>query len=66
MATTNSNIKLGIIGGGVMAEAIASCLLEQKIYLAPEILVSEPQEDRRNYWQQKYGVQVTANNSEVF
>ena len=66
MATTNSNIKLGIIGGGVMAEAIASCLLEQKIYLAPEILVSEPQSQRREYWQQKYGVQVTADNSKVF
>ena len=48
-----------------MAEAIASCLLEQKIYLAPEILVSEPQSQRREFWQQKYGVQVTSDNSEA-
>lgn len=65
MATTDNNFKLGIIGGGVMAEAIASCLLEQKIYLPQEILVSEPQSQRKEYWQQQYGVQVTADNSTV-
>jgi len=65
MATTNNNFKLGVIGGGVMAEAIASCLLEEKVYTAPEILVSEPQSQRREFWQQKYGIEVTPNNSDV-
>ena len=55
-------INLGIIGGGVMAEAIASRLLAAKIYPAGTILVSEPQSQRREFWQQKYGVQVTSDN----
>ena len=55
-------INLGIIGGGVMAEAIASRLLAAKIYPASTILVSEPQNQRQEFWQQKYGVQITSDN----
>ena len=58
-------INLGIIGGGVMAEAIASRLLAGNIYPASTILVSEPQSQRQEYWQQQYGVKVTAENSTV-
>jgi pyrroline-5-carboxylate reductase len=62
---SNSNLALGVIGGGVMAEAIVSCLITQKIFLAEQILVSEPQLPRREFWQQQYGVQVTTNNLAV-
>jgi pyrroline-5-carboxylate reductase len=61
----NLNLALGVIGGGVMAEAIVSCLINQKIYLAEQILVSEPQLPRRKFWQQEYGVQATTDNSAV-
>jgi pyrroline-5-carboxylate reductase len=61
----NPNLALGVIGGGVMAEAIVSCLITQKIYLAEQILVSEPQLQRRKFWQQQYQVQVTTDNSAV-
>ncbi len=58
-------INLGIIGGGVMAEAIASRLLAAKIYPSSTVLVSEPQSQRRVFWQQQYGVQVTSDNQTV-
>jgi pyrroline-5-carboxylate reductase len=55
----------GIIGGGVMGEALLSRLLAQKLYPAPEVLVSEPQPQRRDFLAQHYGVQVTEDNQQV-
>lgn len=59
-------IKFGLIGGGVMGEALLSRLLATNIYDHNSVLVSEPQESRRNYLQEKYQVQVTSNNQELF
>ncbi|CAN1212912.1 pyrroline-5-carboxylate reductase [Tumidithrix helvetica PCC 7403] len=56
-------IQLGIVGGGVMGEAILSCLLAQAIYAPEQVYVTDPQLDRRNYLASKYGVQVSANNA---
>ena len=53
-------IELGVIGGGVMAEAIVSRLLIQGQYAAQGILVSDPQKARRDFLAQTYGVEVTA------
>ncbi|MFM7437524.1 MAG: NAD(P)-binding domain-containing protein, partial [Snowella sp.] len=36
------SVKFGIIGGGVMAEAILSRLLQQKLYAPDEVLISDP------------------------
>ncbi|MBP0015648.1 MAG: pyrroline-5-carboxylate reductase [Roseofilum sp. SBFL] len=58
-------VQLGIIGGGVMAEAILSRILAEKIYLGSQVLVSEPRSDRRQELVERYGVQVTDNNLEV-
>jgi len=55
-------IRLGIIGGGVMAEAILSRLLAKQVYQAQEILVSDPQESRQQFLQDTYQVAVTADN----
>ncbi|MFZ4665887.1 MAG: pyrroline-5-carboxylate reductase [Prochlorotrichaceae cyanobacterium] len=55
-------IELGIIGGGVMSEAIVSRLLTQGQYAAHAIVVSEPQKARQQFLAQTYGVQVTAEN----
>lgn len=59
------SIQLGIIGGGVMAEAILSRLLHQQIYPAERVMVSDPQTSRREFLRQTYGVQVTADNQEA-
>lgn len=52
-------IRLGIIGGGVMGEAILSGVLSKGVYSAQEICVSEPQSDRRDRLAEHYGVRVT-------
>ncbi|MGK7893995.1 MAG: pyrroline-5-carboxylate reductase [Xenococcus sp. (in: cyanobacteria)] len=62
---TENSIQLGVIGGGVMAEAIISRLLQQKIYAPKTILVSEPQLQRREFWQEQYQVAVTKENNDV-
>lgn len=55
-------IKLGIVGGGVMGEAILACLLQKQAYAASEICISDPVEERCQQLADKYGVQVTTNN----
>jgi pyrroline-5-carboxylate reductase len=59
------SIKFGLIGGGVMGEALLSRLIISGIYQAGEILVSEPQVARQNFLQQEYQVAVTADNCRV-
>jgi pyrroline-5-carboxylate reductase len=55
-------IRFGMIGGGVMAEALLSRLVAQQVYPATAILVSEPMAERRSFLAEKYGVQVTRDN----
>jgi pyrroline-5-carboxylate reductase len=64
---TNSilNLKLGVIGGGVMAEAILSRLLTEHIFLPSQLLVSEPDELRSRFWADRYSIQATADNTAV-
>lgn len=56
------SIKLGLIGGGVMGEALLSRLIAQQLYRADQVLVSEPQAHRRDVLAQDYGVNVTSDN----
>lgn len=55
-------IKLGVIGGGVMGEAILSRLISAQQYTGEQILVSEPHAERRDFLIQTYGVEVTKEN----
>ncbi|MDJ0554442.1 MAG: pyrroline-5-carboxylate reductase [Microcoleaceae cyanobacterium MO_207.B10] len=57
-----TSVKFGLIGGGVMGEALLSRLVAQKVYQPSEILVSDPQQQRRDFLAQKYGVEVTTDN----
>jgi pyrroline-5-carboxylate reductase len=57
--------KFGMIGGGVMGEALLSRLMQKQLYAAAEVLVSEPQRERRDFLAQQYGIQVTAENRAV-
>ncbi|OLP19672.1 pyrroline-5-carboxylate reductase [Leptolyngbya sp. 'hensonii'] len=56
------SIKLGIIGGGVMGEALLSRLIAKDVFAPGEILVGEPHPERRNFLSQQYGVEATAEN----
>ncbi len=55
----------GLIGGGVMGEALLSRLLEQQVYAAHQILVSDPQADRRAFLHDRYGIVAIADNQAV-
>ncbi|MFE1746351.1 pyrroline-5-carboxylate reductase [Coleofasciculus sp. H7-2] len=57
--------KFGMIGGGVMGEALLSRLMQKQLYAPEEVLVSEPQRERRDFLAQQYGIQVTAENRAV-
>ncbi|NJN20398.1 MAG: pyrroline-5-carboxylate reductase [Leptolyngbya sp. RL_3_1] len=56
---------LGVIGGGVMGEALIARLLSYGIYAAGEISVGEPSEARRQFLAATYGVVTTDRNAEV-
>ncbi|MCX7846055.1 MAG: pyrroline-5-carboxylate reductase [Dictyoglomaceae bacterium] len=56
---------IGIIGGGMMGEAIISGILDSKIYFPSQIFVSEPIKERRDYLKNKYGINIKENNLEV-
>jgi len=59
------SIKLGMVGGGVMGEALLSRLITQQLYRPDDVLVSDPQAHRREFLVQKYGVKVTSDNREA-
>ncbi|MCG9893666.1 MAG: pyrroline-5-carboxylate reductase [Thermosynechococcaceae cyanobacterium MS004] len=58
-------LRLGIIGGGVMAEAILSYLLHQDLYAAHQVIVSDISAERRAALEQRYGIHTTSDNLAV-
>ena len=56
---------LGVIGTGVMAEAIIAGVLERDMLPAGSIIASHPREDRRKALAAKYGIEVTRDNVEA-
>ena len=56
---------LGVIGGGVMGEALLSRLLDQGIFNNDAILVSDPSESRRKFLYDTYGIRVVEDNEVV-
>ena len=57
--------KLGVIGGGVMAEALISRLLARNTYTADDIAVGEPTAARRQFLLDTYGVTVCDRNEDA-
>lgn len=55
----------GVIGGGMMGEALIARLLDQGIFAPGAVLVSDPQAARREVLHHTYGVQTTDNNQAV-
>ena len=53
---------LGVVGAGVMAEAMIAGVLERKLLSPSAIIASHPRPDRREALKQKYGIEVTERN----
>lgn len=56
------SITLGVIGGGVMAEAVLSRLMAQKVYSPQNILVCDVSPVRLSYWKETYEVNTSPDN----
>ncbi len=65
MANCISNLKLGVVGGGVMAEAIISRLLARGSFAPSQLLVSDPDPLRCQFWIKQYGIAATNSNADV-
>ena len=61
-----SKYKLGIIGIGVMAEAIVRGVLKKKFFNESEIIASGRREERLDFIKEDIGIDVTKDNNEVF
>jgi pyrroline-5-carboxylate reductase len=57
--------KFGMIGGGMMGEALLSRLVVQKVFAASEIVVSEPAQARQEYLAKQYQIAVTGENRQA-
>jgi len=57
--------RLAFIGGGTMAEAMISGLLERRLVPASRIRASGPRRERRVELQKRYGVRALASNAEA-
>ncbi|NEP20304.1 MAG: pyrroline-5-carboxylate reductase, partial [Leptolyngbya sp. SIO4C1] len=57
--------ELGIIGGGVMGEALLSRLISLKVFLPDEIAVADPSARRRQLLSEQYGVHVAERNRDL-
>ena len=60
-----SEATLGVIGGGVMGEALLSRLLDQGVFGKDALLISDPSENRRNFLSTTYGIKTVNDNQVV-
>ncbi len=57
--------RIGFIGGGQMGEALVKGILAAHLVPAEDIMVAEPQQERRNFLEQTYKIQSAADHGPV-
>jgi len=62
---TLTGLKLGMIGGGAMAEALVAGLTKAGLVQSGNIRVSDISAERRSFLSEKYQVEIATNNGEV-
>lgn len=65
LAADLSSTTLGVVGAGVMAEAMIAGLLRRGLLAHEQLLCSHPRAERRRELEVRYGVTVVADNTEV-
>jgi pyrroline-5-carboxylate reductase len=63
---TNMDNRIGFIGGGQMAEALIRGIIEAGLYKADGVFVTEPNQERREYITETYGVQGFADSEPLW
>lgn len=58
-------MRIGFVGGGKMAEAIVSAVIDAEVAAPHEILVSDAKAERRDLMKQTYGINAYARNDAV-
>jgi pyrroline-5-carboxylate reductase len=58
-------MKLAIVGGGIMGEAVIRSVIRKKIYVSSDIVVSDVLEERKNILKKKYKINTAASNQEA-
>ena len=58
-------MNIAFVGGGIMAEALVSGILEARLGAPQDIAIGEPVEARRSYLQDRYKVRSASRNLEV-
>jgi len=58
--------KIGFIGGGNMAEAMAGALIRAGVSAAANLMISDVSPERLDYLKKAYGVSTVTNNRDVF
>lgn len=58
--------KIGFIGGGQMAEALIKGIIASGLYRSEDILISEPNDSRRDHLENQYGLKSHYSNVPVF
>lgn len=62
----DNGLKIGFIGAGKMANALAAAILRGRLAQSQDIICSDPLSERLNTLQKQLGVMVTQDNQEVF
>ena len=60
-----SEYKIGFIGSGKMATAIAAGLVNQKVFQPSEIIASDVSDDSLNYFKEKCGAEICKDNKTI-
>lgn len=59
------DLRIAIIGAGIMGEAMIGGLLRQALVVPDQIVATGPREERRNELAQRYGIRTTDDNVEA-
>ena len=63
--TSLRDSRIGIVGAGVMAEAMLAGLLDRGLVDADRVMCSHPREERRRELEERHGVHSVAGNAEA-
>jgi pyrroline-5-carboxylate reductase len=65
MTMDMSGERIGFLGGGYLASAIAAGLIKEKVVEPGSILVSDPRAERHDHFRDRFGIEASSGNVEL-